>query len=246
MPDFEIHQLELARVELPDFHPEAPGSDTVYGFLVRDDQACVLVDSGVGIGNKLIDRLYKPERTDLSAALAKAGACIRDITTVVNSHLHFDHCGNNFLFPGIPILVQEAELEAARQSHYTVPEWFDFVGANYVPIRGTHVISENLKILSTPGHTPGHQSLVASSEGNTEIVVAQAAYSAHEFQLSYDSHTDASDAEMDRCIKSNATWSSESYMKSLDDLRRLGPDRAYFSHDSTVWRSNKTMKTVVR
>ena len=245
LPNFEVHQLELARVELPEFHPEAPGSDTVYGFLVRDDRACVLVDTGVGIGNNLIDRLYKPERIELSDALAKVGVYIRDITTVVNSHLHFDHCGNNFLFPGIPILVQEVELDAARQQHYTVPNWVDFAGANYVPIRGMHVISKNLKVFPTPGHTPGHQSLVVSSGSNTEIIVAQAAYSAREFQLFYDNLTDVCNAEMDRCLESNATWSSESYIKSLADLRRLRPDKAHFSHDSAIWRSNKTMKTVV-
>ncbi len=96
-----------------------------------------------------------------------------------------------------------------------------------------------LAIFATPGHTPGHQSMVVASAGHTELVVAQAAYSAHEFQLSCDSHADVSSEALDRCIESNATWSSESYKASLALLRKVQPDRAFFSHDPIVWRSDE-------
>lgn len=96
--------LRLATVELPDFHPEAPGSDTIHGFVVRDGRDCILVDTGVGSGSRLIDRLYKPDRVDLAVALGRLGLQVDQITAIVNSHLHFDHCGNNSLFPGVPII----------------------------------------------------------------------------------------------------------------------------------------------
>ena len=51
---------------------------------------------------------------------------------VVNTHLHFDHCGGNRLFAGLPIHVQARELEDARtQDDYTIREWVDFPGATY-------------------------------------------------------------------------------------------------------------------
>lgn len=236
MPDVEILQLRLAELELPDSHPEGPGRDTVHGFLVRDRDACVLVDTGVGVGSVLIERLYQPRRIELSAALAEAGASLSEITAVVNSHLHFDHCGNNRLFPGVPIFVQEAELEAARRPHYTVPDWVFFPGTNYVPVRGTHPLSEHLEIVPTPGHTPGHQSLVVRSPKRTEIIAAQAAYTAAEFQLFRERLEGRSVPAFDRCIASNATWSAESYLNSLETIERLRPDRALFSHDDTVWK----------
>ncbi len=236
MSEVEVHQLRFATVELPEFHPEAPGRDTVHGFLVRDREACILVDTGVGTDSVLIDRLYKPDRVELHAALVEFDVSLRDVTAVVNTHLHFDHCGNNRLFPGVPIFVQQAELEAAGQPEYTVSEWVHFADAKYVPIHGRHAISERIELMPTPGHTPGHQSVVVRSGGVTEIIVGQAAYTAAEFQLFFEHRADEPDSPLGRYIQSNASWSRESYISSLAMLRQTRPDRARFSHDPTVWK----------
>ena len=232
MPQIDITQLRLARVELPEFHPEAPGSDVIHGFVVRDGGACVLVDTGVGTGSTLIDRLYKPDRVELADALAEAGTSLDDVTSVVNSHLHFDHCGNNALFPGVPIFVQKAELDAAREPRYTVPEWVDFPDARYVPVNGRHSISPNLELIPTPGHTPGHQSLLVRSGSRVEIIVAQAAYTAAEFQLFT---ADSDDPSLAPFIESNAVWSRDSYIASIATLHGMLPQRAFFSHDPVAW-----------
>lgn len=234
MTGVQVHPIRLAELALPDFHPQAPGADTVYGFLVRDGEACVLVDTGVGAGSELIERLYRPRRVELADALAGVGASPGDVTAVVNTHLHFDHCGNNHVFPGVPVFVQEAELEAARQPGYTVPEWVEFAGARYVTVRGDHAISEHLELRATPGHTPGHQSLVVRRGDRVELIVGQAAYSAAEFRLFCERRT-ASARALERCVESNATGSAEAYLASLDALDRIGPERAFFSHDATVW-----------
>jgi len=238
LPDVEVTPLKLATVELPDFHPEAPGLDTVYGFLVRDEDALVLVDTGIGIGSELIDRLYKPDRVELQAALAGAGVTPGDVTAVVNSHLHFDHCGNNSAFPGVPIYVQLAELEAAKQAHYTVSEWVWFPEARYVPVDGSHLISSRLELHPTPGHTPGHQSLIVRSGEHVELIVAQAAYTAREFSAfehTGQSQLDEADSALETYLDSNATWSRSAYLSSLASLHRVQPRRAFFSHDSAVW-----------
>ena len=61
----------------------------------------------------------------------------RDVTSVINTHLHFDHCGGNRLFPGVPIHVQARELADARSlDDYTIREWVDFDGATYVEHEG--------------------------------------------------------------------------------------------------------------
>lgn len=239
MSEIDVTPLRLARVELPEFHPEAPGSDTIYGFLVRDADDCILVDTGVGTGNDLIDRLYKPDRVELSVALAGAGASLDEVTAIVNSHLHFDHCGNNSLFPNVPIFVQQDELDAARQPHYTVSEWVDFPNASYVPIRGRQKVSANLELVPTPGHSPGHQSLLVRSGSHVEVIAAQAAYTAAEFQLFLTGDVEAPDGsyhpDLQAFIESNATWSEESYVASVAAIQRMKPQRAFFSHDSVVW-----------
>ena len=239
MSEVDVKPLRLAQVELPDFHPEAPGSDTIYGFLVRDGSDCVLVDTGVGAGSDLIDRLYKPDRVDLEVALEGVGVSLDQVTAIVNSHLHFDHCGSNSLFADVPIFVQQEELDAARQPRYTVSEWVDFPNASYVPVRGRYSISAHLELVPTPGHTPGHQSLLVRSGSHVEIIVAQAAYSAAEFQLfvtgSIDALEGADYATFQALIQSNATWSQEAYVASLAAIRKISPQRAFFSHDPVVW-----------
>src|SRR6185437_16170777 len=79
------------------------------------------------------------------------------VAVVVNTHLHFDHCGGNRLFPGLPIHVQRRELADARTEDYTVREWVDFPGATYVEHDGEAEILPGVRLLPAPGHTPGHQ-----------------------------------------------------------------------------------------
>ena len=59
------------------------------------------------------------------------------IDIVVNTHLHFDHCGGNHLFAGTPIYVQRRELDDARsEDDYTLRAWVDAPGVRYVPVDG--------------------------------------------------------------------------------------------------------------
>jgi L-ascorbate metabolism protein UlaG (beta-lactamase superfamily) len=84
---------------------------------------------------------------------------------VVNTHLHFDHCGGNRLFPGVPIHVQRRELADARtEDNYTVREWVDFPGATYVEHDGDAEILPGVSLLPAPGHTSGHQIVVVETD----------------------------------------------------------------------------------
>ncbi|MFF1830796.1 MBL fold metallo-hydrolase [Paenarthrobacter sp. NPDC058040] len=56
--------------------------------------------------------------------LAEQDFDILSIDIVVNTHLHFDHCGGNHLFGGKPFYVQRQELDDVRnQDDYTIREW---------------------------------------------------------------------------------------------------------------------------
>jgi len=233
----EIIPLRVAELELPEAHPEGPGLCEVFAFLIRDGEVSFLIDTGVGEGSTLIDRLYRPRRTNLLAALSQLGLAPRSLSAIVNSHLHFDHCGNNRLFPGIPIFVQQAEYEAASAAHYTVPGWVYFEAAEYSKVRGRHRLSPHVELVPTPGHTPGHQSVLVETPKGSELVVAQAAYTGSEFAsvgMGGPVGRPSRGAGAGRLRTADA-WSSEAYLESLGQLHALQPVRAFFSHDSASW-----------
>src|SRR5438874_4491480 len=95
----------------------------------------------------------------------------RDIVLVINTHLHFDHCGGNRLFPGVPIHVQARELADARsRDDYTIREWVDFDGATYVEHEGEVELLPGIPLLPAPGHTDGHQVVVVETGADTNVL----------------------------------------------------------------------------
>jgi N-acyl homoserine lactone hydrolase len=99
----------------------------------------------------------------------------RNVACVINTHLHFDHCGGNVLFAGIPIHVQRRELADARTlDDYTVRDWVDPPGVTYVEHDGEVELVPGIRLIPTPGHTDGHQSVLVDG---TELVGGDVAYS---------------------------------------------------------------------
>src|SRR5205809_4325671 len=71
----------------------------------------------------------RPEVADMDprlVPLSEQAFDLAGVDVVVNTHLHFDHCGGNHLFAGRPIYVQRQELEDARtEDDYTIREWVE-------------------------------------------------------------------------------------------------------------------------
>jgi N-acyl homoserine lactone hydrolase len=105
------------------------------------------------------------------------------VAVVVNTHLHFDHCGGNRLFPGLPIHVQRRELEDARtKEDYTVREWVDFPGATYVEHDGEAEILPGVRLLPAPGHSDGHQVVVVETDEGPVVLGGDVGYSFAELE----------------------------------------------------------------
>lgn len=220
----KIWPLHLATLDLPKDHPEFPGEDEIHAFLIMHPDGPVLVDTGIGEGNAFIDKTYAPVRMDILSQLKSHGVAPKDITTVINSHLHFDHCGNNRLFPHARFFMTSAELENARHARYTVRDWFDFDGAKLQVIEEETEILSGITLLPTPGHTRGHMSVVVSGE-RTEIIAAQAIYT----------HAECLDAMRGGNRIQEGNWSDDAYRTSRQMLLDIDPVRIYFSHDHQVW-----------
>jgi glyoxylase-like metal-dependent hydrolase (beta-lactamase superfamily II) len=89
------------------------------------------------------------------------------LTRVVITHLHFDHAGGLALLPpSVPIVIQRREWEAAHDTaavkkNFFLPADYAAVGDRVVLVDGDHDLlgDGSVQLLSTPGHTPGHQSV---------------------------------------------------------------------------------------
>jgi glyoxylase-like metal-dependent hydrolase (beta-lactamase superfamily II) len=101
------------------------------------------------------------------------------VDVAVVSHLHFDHCGGLGQLPGARVLVQRSEWDAAFDDGLVAfgvfnPGDFD-LGHDRVELDGEHDVfgDGSLRIVPTPGHTPGHQSLLVDGE---TLLVGDACY----------------------------------------------------------------------
>jgi glyoxylase-like metal-dependent hydrolase (beta-lactamase superfamily II) len=141
-------------------------ADTLYGrvgsYLLRSPRRVVLVDTGIGPGAMGM-------RGRLIEDLEKNGADPDDVDTVFLTHLHGDHVGWS-LEPGARYVTQEAEWEAAEPYVRKAMSSLDDLGVLRL-IDGEEALTEELTAIPTPGHSPGHASLLVSSGGEQALVL---------------------------------------------------------------------------
>ena len=117
----DVVRLHMGHFIAPGHLPFAGAAIVVTAYLVRHPSGPVLLDTGIGIGLQEVEEMYKPVRRPLDEVLRDAGVAPGEIRAVANCHLHFDHSGNNFRFPHVPILAQKVEREAVAAPDYTLP-----------------------------------------------------------------------------------------------------------------------------
>lgn len=220
-----IERLDLATVELPPDHPAADLGRTVavHGFLIDHPDGPILVDTGVGFGNAFIDELYQPRRAELGGLLSQMGIELDDVVAVVNSHLHFDHCGQNpALFGGsATFYVQAAEIEAVEADRfYTDASWALAPSAQRRAISGDEQIADGVTILATPGHTAGHQSVLVEAAGRRVVIGAQVVWQPEELASEV-----ASRANVDPIPELQAAA-----IESIRRIKALEPEIVHLSH----------------
>ena len=218
-----VIRLDLAELQLPDQHPEGDdGSIPVYGYVVDHPDGLILFDTGVGFGNAFIDEAYQPTRARLDKALISAGFDPAAVVAIVNSHLHFDHCGQNPSFHGssVPIYQQRTEVGAVEADElYPDRSWALAPTPQQRLIDGDHSIAEGVSILSTPGHTEGHQSLAVTFGGATIVIAGQCIWRASEF--------------VEERVTDANVGSPHLKVAALESIRRikaLQPTTVHFSH----------------
>lgn len=210
---------------LPESHPRSiEATCEIYSYLIDHPDGLIVVDTGPRSGHAVIDELYAPQVISIVDALHDRGFDERSVTAVVNTHLHFDHCGQNYLFDHAPIWVTAAEHDASLTEFYTVAEWAEITEPRRRLSADNEAVADGVRLLHTPGHTPGHQSVAVETTNGLELIVGQTCYSCVEYESATPAESDMHDA----------SW-YETGIDSLLRLESLRPQRAHFSHDSATW-----------
>jgi len=153
-------------------------------FAIRGGDHTVIVDTGTGSPDDVRAKhgftLVRPPEQEPLAALERAGIDPADVGTVVHTHLHWDHCSNNHLFPNARFVVQQSELQYAvdpmppNRATYErrpgmVPVWMPSIGS-IETVSGDVPLLPGISLVHLPGHSPGSQGVVVEAAGGRYLV----------------------------------------------------------------------------
>jgi len=207
-----------------------------YAVLIEHEQGLLLFDTGFDLEH--VERVLPfelPEQTPeqtIPRQLELCGFAPSDVTTLVNSHLHFDHCGGNKHLPGARVLIHAREIAQARNFEpfehfgYSDTTW-DFEGARLVPITGDVEVAAGIRLYETPGHTVGHYSLLVGpgSAAAPMLFPADVVFTAE---------------ALEKGVQSGFHNDPVAGVRSIRRVRQLAAEHGadiYFSHDMDAWRT---------
>ena len=225
----DIRRLMLGHYTVPADSKSLAGEKLVMcAYVLRTPVGTLLFDTGLATGHDEIEQAHSPiTRQPFQQTLANAGVDLAEVSVIVNCHLHIDHCGNNPLFPGVPIYVQKQEHDDLHANNAFMPRLMEFDGAKLEIHDGQAEIAPGLTVIPTPGHTPGHQSLLVETTAGRILLAGQAMdfasdYARALFTLSLD------EAEVQQGLPEyRRPW--------LQQLHELDLRRVLFAHDLLAW-----------
>lgn len=172
--------------------------------LIKTAKELILVETGIGgdLDPKFYDYYSVERKPGLVLSLEKLGYQAEDIDLVVNTHLHFDHCGGNTsrnekgedapTFPKARYIIQKGEWEYAL--HPSERDKASYLKQNFLPLEkhgllqlvdGNKEISEGVEVIVVPGHTSRHQCLKVSTGGKVFFFLGDLVPTSAHVRLSY-------------------------------------------------------------
>lgn len=154
-------------------------------FLLQDGEQNILIDTGINERFLIDGKAWGGAPANCGSkhlidALDKEGLKPEDIDTVIFTHLHNDHAGNCHLFLHAKMIAQKDEWDNIRNTVFAerIRRDFDFEVIpyldscrNFLKIDGDIDLLEGIKLIKTPGHTRGSQSVVVNTTNGTRVFV---------------------------------------------------------------------------
>ncbi len=209
----------------------------VFSILVDTGDRKILIDTG--FDREWVERVlpyYSPEQTaeqTIVGQLASIGIRSEEIDTVVNTHLHFDHCGGNRFFPGARFIMSKTELR-----HAYVPDPWERLeyDTNLVELPGgrfdllaiddyDYEVIPGLTLIETPGHSWGHYAVVVRPTGEVPMV----------FPIDVAYNRNSLENKVLPGLHTDPTQLLASMVKIENIAHKIGGQIIY-SHDSDAWK----------
>jgi N-acyl homoserine lactone hydrolase len=183
MAAHELYLLHLGQLGSRDADTGETHFSQVPGYLIRTAKgSLILVDTGNPasvIGQPTAapwwDLLNDTgPQDDVVRRLAELGIAPGDVDLLISTHFDFDHCGRHdaFAATGITSLVQREHLDVARDDPRFDPTLWDIPGIAYTPVDGDLELEPGLRLIASPGHVIGHQSVyVETAEGPVLLAI---------------------------------------------------------------------------
>lgn len=146
----------------------------IYAFLIKGAKENILVDTG-------LDQFVVPDRVrtelgiealEFEAALEAHGLSPEAVDIIIHTHLHNDHCENDYKCPNAKIIVQKAEYDFFLNPHPIDYRMFPDLleGLDVETVEGDFELMEGINLYLTPGHTPGGQSIAVRTSAGLVLI----------------------------------------------------------------------------
>lgn len=146
---------------------------TIYSWYIKGAGKNIIVDTGCTIETL---RQHKPDCKEIRTfedALKSVDLTPEKIDVVIQTHLHYDHCGNTYKCKNAEIIVQKKELEFALAPHPLMAGLYDketFSKLKFNIVNGDTEVDKGIHLLAVPGHSPGTQAVAVNTAKGTAVI----------------------------------------------------------------------------
>jgi glyoxylase-like metal-dependent hydrolase (beta-lactamase superfamily II) len=146
----------------------------IYVFYIEGGDKKILIDTGLEqfVVPDEVGKTYGFEVLEFEAALATVALKPEDIDVIIHTHLHNDHCENDYKCPNAKVYVQKAEMDFFRHPHPIDHRYYPDVldGVDVVEVEGDVNILDGIDVIFSPGHTVGGQSVAINTSKGRVII----------------------------------------------------------------------------